>query len=500
MREHFSEFYAPTQEQFEALWADGLIVLDANVLLDLYRTPTDARGQFLELLEKVKDRLWIPYQAGLEFHRNRAKVISDKGKNISEILSTAAKSFADIRGDVTALDIDKYGLGIESRPLLEELEQVQEKLSETIGKVHVAQLEMAKSDPIQEKLFDLYAEKVGSGPKDQAELNSLIADGEKRYEDKIPPGYEDHGKSKNPNDAYFFHNGIKYERQFGDLIFWRQIMSHAKKIKVDKIILVSSEKKEDWWRVLDGKRFGPHPELIQEIRREAGVSIFWMYPPDQFMKYAGQQANVTVSETALEEVRNAGASQSRPAVQNNAGLDSLDLDDFLGDSSGALVQLDDESTIFTHASRDAVHRWLQQFFFDAEREVFPDVVIEESGSRVGFEVVPVMNFSDNDLVSHIINVSSTIIRFTKDERLKKLYLVVAADSEAYNHRFDKVGSKMRTILLRTMLRKALSATKVDGIFFGLKHSRSFSLLMFVPRADANVSEDAVARTLALDAR
>jgi hypothetical protein len=33
MRKVFNSFYAPTKEEHEALWTEGLIILDANVLL-----------------------------------------------------------------------------------------------------------------------------------------------------------------------------------------------------------------------------------------------------------------------------------------------------------------------------------------------------------------------------------------------------------------------------------------------------------------------------------
>lgn len=498
MRDHFSEFYSPSKEQFDELLAGGLIVLDANVLLDLYRTPTDARGQFLEILERVKDRLWIPYQAGLEFHRNRAKVISDKGKNISEILSTAAKSFSDIKNDVTALDIDKYGLGIESKPLLAELEQVQTKLSEAIGKIHDAQLEMAKSDPIQEKLFDLYAEKVGPGPKDQAELTSLIADGEKRYEDKIPPGYEDQGKSKNPNDAYFFHNGIKYERRFGDLIFWRQIIAHLKTNKCDKVILVSSEKKEDWWRILDGKRFGPHPELIQEMRREAEVSIFWMYPPDQFMRYAAQQANVDVSETALAEVRNAGTLDHRVPVQSASDIESDNYVDHLDDITEG--DYPDENEQFVRASRDAAHRWVQQYFRDAQREFYPDIVINAFGQKIGFETVAVRSASEQFIAKQLANSVENVNELTENDGFDRIYYIVVAEAEAYENRFRRIAPRARTLVVRAMLRRIISNIGVDGIYFGIKHPRNFSLMMFVGSEKGGISDDVVTGILASDAR
>ena len=62
----------------EKFFRVGLIVLDANVLLDLYRITPDARDQVLETLRSVVERLWVPYQAALEFSRNRKEVVKDR--------------------------------------------------------------------------------------------------------------------------------------------------------------------------------------------------------------------------------------------------------------------------------------------------------------------------------------------------------------------------------------------------------------------------------------
>lgn len=69
-----------------------MIVLDANVLLDLYRITPDARRQVLETLRDVADRLWVPHQAALEFSRNRKEAVRDRTsslKRAQQMLRTA---------------------------------------------------------------------------------------------------------------------------------------------------------------------------------------------------------------------------------------------------------------------------------------------------------------------------------------------------------------------------------------------------------------------------
>jgi PIN like domain len=78
MRDQFSQFYAPNEDAIATAMKTGLVVPDANVLLNLYRFQSGARDQLFGALEKLSERLWIPYQVALEFHRNRLNVIAEQ--------------------------------------------------------------------------------------------------------------------------------------------------------------------------------------------------------------------------------------------------------------------------------------------------------------------------------------------------------------------------------------------------------------------------------------
>ena len=74
MREKFKGWYPKKPEEIIDLWNNAIFVPDANVLLHCLRHPTEVRNELLRLFEILGDSLWIPYQVGLEFHRNRLDV------------------------------------------------------------------------------------------------------------------------------------------------------------------------------------------------------------------------------------------------------------------------------------------------------------------------------------------------------------------------------------------------------------------------------------------
>jgi hypothetical protein len=75
MKKEFHQYYKPSKRSFTKMHKNAIFIFDANILLNLYRTSANASNEFLHFLEKNKDRIWIPHQFALEFHRNRLGVI-----------------------------------------------------------------------------------------------------------------------------------------------------------------------------------------------------------------------------------------------------------------------------------------------------------------------------------------------------------------------------------------------------------------------------------------
>lgn len=58
----FEGYYRVARDDLERAYRHGLIVLDTNALLDLYRLSPAARGEMLSLLNALAPRLFVPYQ------------------------------------------------------------------------------------------------------------------------------------------------------------------------------------------------------------------------------------------------------------------------------------------------------------------------------------------------------------------------------------------------------------------------------------------------------
>jgi hypothetical protein len=123
MREMFPGFYRPTQEEFDKLWKEALFILDANVLLNLYRYPKSARDELLQVLSQISDRLWVPHQAALEFQRNRPIVLADQMGRFAEVERIVNGALSALKGELGKLQLAKRHAVIEIDPFLEKVGQ-----------------------------------------------------------------------------------------------------------------------------------------------------------------------------------------------------------------------------------------------------------------------------------------------------------------------------------------------------------------------------------------
>jgi hypothetical protein len=107
MKSLFPGFYRLTDHEFETLWKNAVFVLDANVLLNLYRYPEKARDDLLQAFQKISSRLWVPYQAALEYQRNRQTVVADQRNRFSEVREILEAAQHDTENQIQQLQLKK---------------------------------------------------------------------------------------------------------------------------------------------------------------------------------------------------------------------------------------------------------------------------------------------------------------------------------------------------------------------------------------------------------
>ncbi len=133
----------------------------------------------------------------------------------------------------------------------------------------------------------MYNGKIG-GKYSKEQLQTKYQQAKDRFNDKIPPGFLDENEKKGTE-------------KYSDYIIWSQIIEKAKESH-KPIIFVTDETYDDWWWKWDGETLGPRPELVEELYSEAG-ELFYMYRPEQFIKFAGIHLNQKVDSRTVREIQ-----------------------------------------------------------------------------------------------------------------------------------------------------------------------------------------------------
>lgn len=287
MRKICPGYYRPTEEEFKELWQNCLFVFDSNVLLNLYRYSAKTCSELLDIMKKVSNRVWIPHQVALEYHKNRLSEIANQKKAYYDINKIIEDFLNKLQNDLNKFL--KHPL-IDINPFINNISSLFAEMKDKLKEQENIHPDLIQHDDIRGEITVIFDDKVGKIYNEES-LDNIYKEGEKRYQKKIPPGYSDLQKQA--------------PEKYGDLILWRQLIDKAKECQ-QPIIFVTDDAKEDWWwKYGDNITIGPRPELIEEMLFSAGVN-FYMYRSDKFMEYSRQYLEQDIEENAITEVRELG--------------------------------------------------------------------------------------------------------------------------------------------------------------------------------------------------
>ena len=341
MKDLFPGYYVPSDEEFSELWQQCIFIFDTNVLLDFYEHHKQTREDFFKVLDVIKDRLWVPHQVILEYHENRIKRIKQAESNFDEAKKILDSEASKILEEKTTQALShNFKSQYFSPEAVEEMRENVKTVFDTfwnkLASYREDLIQVDGSDYIRDKITDLFQGKIGESPVNQAELDEIYLEGQQRYKISRPPGFKDEDKK----DNHYIYKGLVFKRAYGDLILWQQILNEVKSRPLSHIIFITGDNKEDWWRKESGKIIGGRPELVEEIL-DAGASLFYMYKPERFLKYAQKYLQLEVKEESIQQVEEISSSYSlsEPKLENVSSKQLLPFKRSLSniESSGAAV-------------------------------------------------------------------------------------------------------------------------------------------------------------------
>ena len=286
MKSKFFEQYPMTEEDVKTILENGIIVFDTNVLLNLYFYTSKTKNKMIGVMEKYRDRLWMPYQVGWEYFNNRENKIETLHESCDKIKAKVKESkdaFKKLLDDnfkrhpyiVREKLIEKFNKGLEA--VEKELENLKSKDPDYQSK-----------DTVWEKLTELYDGRVGNDYALDI-LEKIYAEGENRFALEVPPGYSDIKDKKDRGPRHLY----------GDLIIWKMVIEHAK-YKKENVVFVTEEKKPDWY---DKKKKMPRKDLMCEFHKESGGKKVLICDQEGFLRLVEKYLGVVMDDVAIEEIK-----------------------------------------------------------------------------------------------------------------------------------------------------------------------------------------------------
>lgn len=285
----FEGYRILTDADVDRALTTALVAIDANVLLNLYRYNARTTNDLLAIFERFGERLAIPHQAMLEFHRNRLTAIGNPDAAVQDVRSALQKNqrstsdaLARWAKQVALADADLARLQADVSKVFEDILDAISKAEP--DRVHAAT--PAAEDRVLSRLTTLVEGKVLPRPTEDV-WTQWITEGKRRAEEQQPPGYLDADKDDHPEGAA------------GDYLVYRQACEEASQRQLD-LVVITGDEKEDWWWRHRSVVIGPRHEMTKEFfDLSGGRQLFLLRPHDLLLRSA--TLDVEVSPDSLED-------------------------------------------------------------------------------------------------------------------------------------------------------------------------------------------------------
>ena len=283
-----------TIEKFQEIRSsEHSIVLDTNVLLELYRQPANISLDVISALKRILNNIYIPRQVYDEYLKNYYKICGDEKKKYKKVTEELSDSLKKLQTDI-AKKVGEYrkhnytDISKLQNNLNEKIKDTQNIITE-FEKSHHAEIQLninfLQNDKVKE-FVDLLLNQGSIGQKIPfSKKILLLQEGQVRYDNLIPPGFHDSAKN--------------VEAKYGDLFVWKDIITIAKE-KNTNIIFVCNDTKEDWWEKNKDTPIDLRQELNEEFKEtNPSLSIHFL-TLDKFFSYLAEELKLGKSKSALQ--------------------------------------------------------------------------------------------------------------------------------------------------------------------------------------------------------
>ena len=258
------------------------IYIDTSFLMWMTKIGSKSRRELIDWLQQnCTGRVHVPIWAAHEYlkHHVAGTIVTDLVEKSNEVADFVGRTYRYFRPFVD----EPFGEGAEDPSTIRATTRA---ALNTLDRLAALSRQWNKS--YQKHASEVIAFINEVTPEETSiyeHLEDITRAGTGRFVGSVPPGYQDRwkkgSKPQSKDEAPIESN------RYGDLVFWKELLVHAKLVKAAALVVVTNDRKNDWHMgrsdvididpaLLALKRAWkpvprPHPMLVMEAKLVAGV-------------------------------------------------------------------------------------------------------------------------------------------------------------------------------------------------------------------------------------
>lgn len=269
MKKLFPGYYEYSEEDKKNIWGKGIFVFDSCVLLNIYYLSSQI-NTFLDILRVLRKQIKTPYQIALEYHNNMFSKIDTQYQTYQRVDDIVNKLTNEIQNIPDKLCFTKD----EKVKIKKDLQNIHEKIKSISDNNYYS--------TVRDQIASLLENTIESSIPDNV-IKEWEKEGEKRYQNHLPPGYKDRNKS----------NG----NQYGDFFIWKSVLEISQR-DAKPVIFVTEDKKKDWFY----QQNHAHPFLLNEFILTTKQHVL-IYSLSDFIKDYGIYRKKSTKSDKIEKLQ-----------------------------------------------------------------------------------------------------------------------------------------------------------------------------------------------------
>ena len=263
------------------------IYIDASFLMWMTKIGSRSRQELISWLQlNCPGRVHVPIWAAHEYlrHHVAGTIVTDLTKKTNEVADLVGRAYTYFRPFID----EPFGEGAKDPSKIR---------SDTRAALHTLNRLTAMSRQWH-KSYHKHASAVIAFINDitpdytsvYEHLENISQSGSGRFIGSVPPGHRDRRKKgSDPQVTGPEDEAPTDSNRYGDLVFWKEILFHAKRVEATALVVVTNDRKNDWHMGMSRSEVididhdllalrkawkpvpRPHPMLVMEAKLEADV-------------------------------------------------------------------------------------------------------------------------------------------------------------------------------------------------------------------------------------